>query len=126
MEQIESNILLPILRTLLTPKEETVLRIRFGIGIDRCHTRREVGRFLSLFPDAIGRIERRAFKKLNDPFLVDKIKSYRMPLQELPREDMPERVLQAGDMAMFVSWAGILRLLRTYMPYKRLIVRVLG
>ena len=57
-EQIQS-----VLRT-LTPKEETVIRMRFGIGVDRDHTLEEVGRYLSLTRERIRQIETAAMGRL--------------------------------------------------------------
>jgi len=60
-EQIQS-----VLRT-LTPKEETVIRMRFGIGVDRDHTLEEVGRYLSITRERVRQIEAKALRKLKHP-----------------------------------------------------------
>jgi RNA polymerase primary sigma factor len=55
-----------VLRT-LTSKEETVIRMRFGIGADRDHTLEEVGRFLSITRERVRQIEAKALRKLKHP-----------------------------------------------------------
>ena len=55
-----------VLRT-LTPNEGTVIRMRFGIGVDRDHTLEEVGRHLSLTKERVRQIEATALRKLKDP-----------------------------------------------------------
>jgi RNA polymerase primary sigma factor len=61
-----SDQILMILKT-LTPKEERVIRMRFGIGADRDHTLEEVGRQLSLTRERIRQIEIKALRKLRHP-----------------------------------------------------------
>jgi RNA polymerase primary sigma factor len=55
-----------ILRT-LTPKEERVIRLRFGIGEDRDYTLEEVGKFLSITRERVRQIEAKALRKLRHP-----------------------------------------------------------
>jgi RNA polymerase primary sigma factor len=55
-----------VLRT-LTSKEETVIRMRFGIGVDRDHTLEEVGRYLSITRERVRQIEAKALRKLKHP-----------------------------------------------------------
>jgi DNA-directed RNA polymerase sigma subunit (sigma70/sigma32) len=52
---------------LLTPREERVLRMRFGIGMNTDHTVEEVGREFSLPPERVRWIEVKALRKLKHP-----------------------------------------------------------
>jgi len=61
-----SDQILMILKT-LTPKEEKVIRMRFGIGVDRDHTLEEVGRHLSITRERVRQIEAKALRKLKHP-----------------------------------------------------------
>jgi RNA polymerase primary sigma factor len=66
-ERIEgSEQLQRVLRT-LSPKEEKVIKMRFGIGADRDHTLEEVGRFLSITRERVRQIEAKALRKLKHP-----------------------------------------------------------
>ena len=66
-EQTEmSERMLMVLKT-LTPKEEKVIRMRFGIGVDRDHTLEEVGRQLALTRERVRQIEAKALRKLKHP-----------------------------------------------------------
>ncbi len=58
--------ILKILKT-LNPNEEKVIRMRFGIGLDRNHTLEEVGRHFSLTRERIRQIEEKALRKLKHP-----------------------------------------------------------
>ncbi|HAM50572.1 MAG TPA: RNA polymerase sigma factor RpoD [Nitrospiraceae bacterium] len=55
--------ILRILQT-LTPREAEVIRMRFGIGVDRDHTLEEVGRHLSITRERVRQIESSALRKL--------------------------------------------------------------
>lgn len=55
-----------VLRT-LSPKEEKVIRMRFGIGVDRDHTLEEVGRYLAITRERVRQIEAKALRKLKHP-----------------------------------------------------------
>jgi RNA polymerase primary sigma factor len=66
-ERIEgSEQLQRVLRT-LSPKEEKVIKMRFGIGADRDHTLEEVGRYLSITRERVRQIEAKALRKLKHP-----------------------------------------------------------
>jgi RNA polymerase primary sigma factor len=58
-----------ILRVLntLTPREEKVIRMRFGIGFDKDHTLEEVGRHFSITRERVRQIEAKALRKLKHP-----------------------------------------------------------
>ena len=58
--------ILEILKT-LHPKEEKVIRMRFGIGFDRDYTLEEVGKHFSLTRERIRQIEEKALRKLKHP-----------------------------------------------------------
>jgi len=51
----------------LTPKEAEVIRMRFGIGVDRDHTLEEIGRHLSITRERVRQIEAKALRKLKHP-----------------------------------------------------------
>src|SRR5437879_3439707 len=63
---IQSNLRETTTRTLalLTPREERVIRMRFGIGMNKDHTLEEVGRQFSLTRERIRQIEAKALRKL--------------------------------------------------------------
>jgi RNA polymerase primary sigma factor len=64
-----------VLRT-LTPREEKVLRMRFGIGEKADHTLEEVGRDFSVTRERIRQIEAKALRKLRHPSRSKKLKSF--------------------------------------------------
>lgn len=50
----------------LTPREEQILKMRFGIGYDTTYTLDEIGRYFSLTRERIRQIEKRSLEKLED------------------------------------------------------------
>jgi len=62
--------------TTLTPREEKVLRMRFGIGEKSDHTLEEVGRDFSVTRERIRQIEAKALRKLRHPSRSRKLKSF--------------------------------------------------
>jgi RNA polymerase primary sigma factor len=51
----------------LTPREQTVIRLRFGIGVEEGRTLEQVGQNLSVTRERIRQIEAKALKKLKTP-----------------------------------------------------------
>jgi len=60
----------------LTPREEKVLRMRFGIGERSDHTLEEVGKDFSVTRERIRQIEAKALRKLRHPSRSKKLKSF--------------------------------------------------
>ena len=60
----------------LTPREERVLRMRFGIGMNTDHTLEEVGLQFSVTRERIRQIEAKALRKLKHPSRSRKLKSF--------------------------------------------------
>jgi RNA polymerase primary sigma factor len=55
----------------LTPREQTVIRLRFGIGYDEANTLEQVGHSLSVTRERIRQIEAKALKKLKTPAIKE-------------------------------------------------------
>ena len=60
----------------LTPREERVLRMRFGIGLNSDHTLEEVGQQFSVTRERIRQIEAKALRKLKHPSRSRKLRSF--------------------------------------------------
>ena len=60
----------------LTPREERVLRMRFGIGMNSDHTLEEVGQQFSVTRERIRQIEAKALRKLKHPSRSRKLKTF--------------------------------------------------
>ena len=75
---IKSNLRETATRVLasLTPREERVLRMRFGIGMNTDHTLEEVGQQFSLTRERIRQIEAKALHKLKQPSRSRKLRSF--------------------------------------------------
>ena len=63
-------------RSSLTPSEERVLRMRFGIGMNTDHTLEEVGQQFSVTRERIRQIEAKALRKLKHPSRSRKLRSF--------------------------------------------------
>ncbi len=61
----------------LTPREERVLRMRFGIGMDADHTLEEVGKQFSVTRERIRQIEAKALRKLQHPKRMAKLQQFK-------------------------------------------------
>ncbi|HEY5712314.1 MAG TPA: RNA polymerase sigma factor RpoD [Allosphingosinicella sp.] len=75
---IQSNLKETVTRVLasLTPREERVLRMRFGIGMNTDHTLEEVGQQFSVTRERIRQIEAKALRKLKHPSRSRKMRSF--------------------------------------------------
>ena len=60
----------------LTPREEKVLRMRFGIGMNTDHTLEEVGKQFGVTRERIRQIEAKALRKLRHPSRSQKLKTF--------------------------------------------------
>jgi RNA polymerase primary sigma factor len=60
----------------LTPREERVLRMRFGIGMNTDHTLEEVGKQFSVTRERIRQIEAKALRKLKHPTRAKKLRTF--------------------------------------------------
>jgi RNA polymerase primary sigma factor len=72
-EQIAS-----VLKT-LTPREEKIIKMRFGLGDGRPHTLEEVGQTFALTRERIRQIEAKAFRKLRHPSCSSKLRIFLEP-----------------------------------------------
>ena len=99
---IQSNLRETTTRVLasLTPREERVLRMRFGIGMNTDHTLEEVGQQFSVTRERIRQIEAKALRKLKHP------SRSRENLRSLPRQLTAFRL---GIPHRTSSWPGLSR-----------------
>ncbi len=73
-EKLETSEQIQMVLKTLTPKEEKVIRMRFGVGADRDHTLEEVGRHLSITRERVRQIEAKALRKLKHPSRLKALK----------------------------------------------------
>jgi RNA polymerase primary sigma factor len=75
---IQSNLRETTTRTLasLTPREERIIRMRFGIGMNKDHTLEEVGNQFSVTRERIRQIEAKALRKLKHPSRSRELRSF--------------------------------------------------
>jgi len=60
----------------LTPREEKILRMRFGIEMNTDHTLEEVGKQFNVTRERIRQIEAKALRKLRHPTRADQLRSF--------------------------------------------------
>ena len=76
-EKYESNndykVVVDEILSTLTPREEKVVKLRYGLGYDKAHTLVEVGQMLDLEREAIRIIEAKAHRKLRHPSRMRKL-----------------------------------------------------
>jgi RNA polymerase primary sigma factor len=60
----------------LTPREEKILRMRFGIDMNTDHTLDEVGKQFNVTRERIRQIEAKALRKLRHPTRADQLRSF--------------------------------------------------
>ncbi|HEU4683377.1 MAG TPA: sigma-70 family RNA polymerase sigma factor [Nitrospira sp.] len=71
VHRTEMNDQLDRILSTLTPREQTVIRLRFGIGYDQPSTLEQVGQNLSVTRERIRQIEAKALKKLKTPAIKE-------------------------------------------------------
>ena len=60
----------------LTPREEQLLRMRYGIGVNSNHTLEEVGQIYNLTRERVRQIEAKALRKLRHPTRSKRLLSF--------------------------------------------------
>ena len=60
----------------LTPREETVIRLRYGIGVDRSHTLEEVGKIMGVTRERVRQIESKALIRLRHHTRMNRLKQH--------------------------------------------------
>jgi DNA-binding CsgD family transcriptional regulator len=86
----------------LTPREERVLRMRFGIGMNTDHTLEEVGQQFSVTRERIRQIEAKALRKLKHP---SRSEAAQLPRQLMirPGISLPDQARRAAATAPAIS-----------------------
>ena len=67
----QNNRLREAVRLTLTPREQKVITMRYGLGGERCYAQWEVGQELGISRSYVSRIEKKALRKLNDALTDD-------------------------------------------------------
>ena len=60
----------------LTPREEMVIRLRYGIGVDRSHTLEEVGKIMGVTRERVRQIEAKALSRLRNHQRMNRLKQH--------------------------------------------------
>ena len=60
----------------LTPREEMVIRLRYGIGVDRSHTLEEVGKIMGVTRERVRQIEAKALQRLRHHQRMNRLKQH--------------------------------------------------
>jgi RNA polymerase primary sigma factor len=96
---IQSNLRETTTRVLasLTPREERVLRMRFGIGMNTDHTLEEVGQQFSVTRERIRQIEAKALRKLKHPSRSRVLRSFLDNCMNPALPSAPHRHVQPGS-----------------------------
>ena len=74
-KQLYSEEIDEVLQT-LTPREETVIRLRYGIGVDRSHTLEEVGKIMGVTRERVRQIEAKALARLRHHSRMNRLKQH--------------------------------------------------
>jgi len=78
-EKIETSEQIQRVLKTLTPKEERVIRMRFGIGADKDHTLEEVGRHLTITRERVRQIEAKALDRIREGITKVGVKTINKP-----------------------------------------------
>jgi RNA polymerase primary sigma factor len=77
LERIEAARRIRLILRTLPPREAKVLKMRFGIGVDRNHTLEEVGKHLRITRERVRQIEFQALRLLRDPNRLNALREVR-------------------------------------------------
>ena len=86
----------------LTAREERVLRMRFGIGMNTDHTLEEVGQQFSVTRESIRQIEAKALRKLKHPSRSRKLRSFLDTCSPQPGSSLAMTEISAGPVVQLV------------------------
>ena len=89
----------------LTPREERVLRMRFGIGVNSDHTLEEVGQQFTVTRERIRQIEAKALRKLKHPSRSKQLKLVDFENEKNPKIFLVHTILERQDAPLIkVDW----------------------